>query len=132
MGNQTATGQDQHPFLVWISQVEKGRFIDDAWEALREVVGATANTKKPSTLSLSFSISRYDLDDDEDYRRDVQPSISTRTHVPKRGHTTMYVTPDQGLARYDPRQARLEFVMPATRPEPQPVPVAQRQESEDE
>ena len=118
----------EHPLWTWLKGIEKGSFVDDAWDELKRVVQATRNTKKPSSLVMSFAVSRYDLDDDEDYRRDVEPAITTKTQVPQRGHTTMYVTPDDGLVRYDPRQQRMEFVMPRAA-EPQPAPVA-KQESD--
>ena len=120
-----------HPFLAWLGSLEKGKFIDDAWEALRDVTRATAQTTKSSSFGLTFSIARYDLDEDGDPRRDVQAGINRKLSIPKRGHSTMFVTPDGGLARYDPRQSRFEFVMPKS-DTAEPVPAATKKEGQDQ
>lgn len=104
--------QDTHPAIVWMSSLEKGRLLDDIWAAVRATTAATARTRKPSSFSVQFAIQRLDLEDDEDPRRDVQCAINQRIAVPKRGHSTMFVTEDGGLARYDPRQSRFKFMMP--------------------
>lgn len=93
--------------VLW--EIYKGDFVEEASNALAEVIRAVRQTGKKGALSIKLEVSKSDADE---IAIEVVPQLGTKAPAPTKPKA-IFMADDRGsLTRDDPRQQRIAVDAP--------------------
>lgn len=104
------------PITDTLRHLRGGVLVDEASEALAELVGAVMETGKPGKLTIELSLTKAGRGSGALVIRD---KIVVKRPAEEAFETILYATPENNLVTQDPHQAMLELRQvdePAARP----------------
>lgn len=100
---------DAQRLLALVGEQRKGRFAESAGKALNDLLDACAETRKPGTLTLTFTITpEGKVDGAEQFS--FKDKTAIKAPLPEMGSSILFRTEGGMLTRRDPRQAEFPTI----------------------